>query len=199
MESRQNRDRVLQELRSHLGRDRARTKAFAVSELGLVEMTRQRVRPSLWHSMTTECPACAGTGRVFTPEAVARRLERSLKRAGTGAPGAADRGPAAPGCSALSPGRRAQADSHPGQGHRAGAGAAGRPHDAAGRVPAHEPAGRAGCDGAVCGSVGDDRWWVVGSRLWECPPHHPLLPPTTRFISPVAPDHSPLARTPSAN
>ncbi len=82
MESRQNRDRVLQELRSHLGRDRARTKAFAVSELGLIEMTRQRVRPSLWHSMTTECPSCAGTGRVFTPEAVARRLERSLKRAG---------------------------------------------------------------------------------------------------------------------
>jgi ribonuclease G len=82
MESRQNRDRVLQELRTHLGRDRARTKAFAVSELGLVEMTRQRVRPSLWHSMTTECPDCKGTGRVFTPEVVARRLERSLKRAG---------------------------------------------------------------------------------------------------------------------
>jgi ribonuclease G len=82
MESRQNRERVLQELRTHLGRDRARTKAFAVSELGLVEMTRQRVRPSLWHSMTTECPDCKGTGRVFTPEVVARRLERSLKRAG---------------------------------------------------------------------------------------------------------------------
>jgi ribonuclease G len=82
MESRQNRDRVLQELRAHLGRDRARTKAFAVSELGLIEMTRQRVRPSLWHSMTTECPACSGTARVFTPEVVARRLERSLRRAG---------------------------------------------------------------------------------------------------------------------
>jgi ribonuclease G len=82
MESRGNRDKVLQELRTHLGRDRARTKALAVSELGLVEMTRQRVRPSLWHSMTTECPTCAGTGRVFTPEVVARRLERALKRAG---------------------------------------------------------------------------------------------------------------------
>ncbi len=82
MESRQNREKVIQELRTHLGRDRARTKAFAVSELGLVEMTRQRVRPSLWHSMTTECPDCKGTGRVFTPEVVARRLERSLKRAG---------------------------------------------------------------------------------------------------------------------
>lgn len=80
METKANRDRVLQELRTHLGRDRARTKAFAVSELGLVEMTRQRVRPSLWHSMTTDCPTCAGTGRVFTPEVVARRLERSLKR-----------------------------------------------------------------------------------------------------------------------
>ena len=82
MESRGNREKVLQELRAHLGRDRARTKAFAVSELGLVEMTRQRVRPSLWHSMTTECPTCAGSGRVFTPEVVARRLERAIKRVG---------------------------------------------------------------------------------------------------------------------
>src|SRR6266487_1804401 len=82
METRTNRDKVLQELRTHLGRDRARTKALAVSELGLVEMTRQRVRPSLWHSMTTDCPTCAGTGRVFTPEVMARRLERALKRAG---------------------------------------------------------------------------------------------------------------------
>jgi ribonuclease G len=82
METRTNRDKVLQELRTHLGRDRARTKALAVSELGLVEMTRQRVRPSLWHSMTRDCPACGGTGRVFTPEVVARRLERALKRVG---------------------------------------------------------------------------------------------------------------------
>jgi ribonuclease G len=82
METRANRDRVLQELRTHLGRDRARTRAFAVSELGLIEMTRQRVRPSLWQSMTAECPTCTGTGRVFRPEVVVRRMERSLRRAG---------------------------------------------------------------------------------------------------------------------
>jgi ribonuclease G len=82
METRGNRDKVLQELRTHLGRDRARTKAFAVSELGLVEMTRQRVRPSLLQSMTAACPTCSGTGRVFRPEVVVRRMERSLKRAG---------------------------------------------------------------------------------------------------------------------
>jgi ribonuclease G len=80
METKANRDRVLQELRAHLGRDRARTKALAVSDLGLVEMTRQRVRSSLWASMTTECPQCHGTGRIFTPEVVVRRVERSLKR-----------------------------------------------------------------------------------------------------------------------
>jgi len=82
METKSNRDKVLQELRTHLSRDRARTRAFAVSELGLIEMTRQRVRPSLWQSMTTECPTCNGTGRVFRPEVVVRRMERSLKRAG---------------------------------------------------------------------------------------------------------------------
>ncbi len=85
MESQENRDRVLQELRTHLGRDRARTRAFAVSELGLIEMTRQRVRPSLFQSLTAACAHCGGGGRVFTPSTVVRRVERSLKRAGAAA------------------------------------------------------------------------------------------------------------------
>jgi ribonuclease G len=80
MEVQANRDRVLHELRTHLGRDRARTRAFQVSELGLVEMTRQRVRPSLWDTMASACPSCGGSGRVFRPEVVVRRLERSLRR-----------------------------------------------------------------------------------------------------------------------
>lgn len=80
MESRQNRERVLQELRGHLSRDRARTKAFAVSELGLIEMTRQRVRQSHYQSMTEACPTCSGSGRVFTPETIVRRMERSVRR-----------------------------------------------------------------------------------------------------------------------
>jgi len=80
METRQSRDRVLQELRNHLSRDRARTKAFAVSDLGLVEMTRQRVRQSHYQTMTGQCPTCEGTGRVFTPETIIRRVERSVRR-----------------------------------------------------------------------------------------------------------------------
>jgi len=80
MEAQKNRDRVLHELRSHLGRDRARTKAFEVSDLGLVEMTRQRVRPSLFQTLTETCPHCGGAGRVYSPATVVRRVERSLNR-----------------------------------------------------------------------------------------------------------------------
>jgi len=80
METKANRDRVLQELRQHLSRDRARTKAFAVSDLGLIEMTRQRVRQSHYQSSTEACPTCNGTGRVLTPETIVRRMERSVKR-----------------------------------------------------------------------------------------------------------------------
>jgi ribonuclease G len=80
MESQKNRDRVLHELRSHLGRDRARTKAFEVSDLGLVEMTRQRVRPSLFQTLTETCSHCGGAGRVYSPATVVRRVERSLNR-----------------------------------------------------------------------------------------------------------------------
>ncbi len=75
-----NRDKVMHELRSHLARDRARTRAFHLSELGLVEMTRQRVRPSLFDTMAGPCPACDGVGRVFRPGVVVRRLERALRR-----------------------------------------------------------------------------------------------------------------------
>ncbi len=82
MDNQRNRDKVLRELRSSLARDRARTKTHRVSELGLIEMTRQRVRPSLLHSMSTVCPSCDGTGHVFRPEVVTRRLERGLKRFG---------------------------------------------------------------------------------------------------------------------
>jgi ribonuclease G len=82
METKSNREKVLQELRTHLARDRARTKAFAVSDLGLIEMTRQRVRQSHLQNMTEACPTCHGTGRVFTAETIVRRVERSIKRMG---------------------------------------------------------------------------------------------------------------------
>ena len=81
MDEPEYRDRVYQAMRSHLGRDRARTKVFGISDLGLLEMSRQRVRPSLFHILSEPCPACEGTGRVFSPETVLRRVERAIRRA----------------------------------------------------------------------------------------------------------------------
>lgn len=81
MDEQANRDQVLQEMRSHVGRDRARTKLFGISQLGLLEMSRQRVRPSLIQMMTEPCPSCDGTGRVLSPDTVVRRIERSILRA----------------------------------------------------------------------------------------------------------------------
>ena len=81
MDDPEPRDKVLNEMKSHLGRDRARTKVFGISELGLMEISRQRVRPSLVQMMTVPCPSCDGTGRVLAPETVVRRIERALRRA----------------------------------------------------------------------------------------------------------------------
>jgi len=80
MEQQANREKLFHEVRAHVARDRARTRVFRVSELGLVQMTRQRVRPSLVDSMTVKCSGCGGSGRVFQPEVVARHLDRSLRR-----------------------------------------------------------------------------------------------------------------------
>ncbi|MDT8435551.1 MAG: Rne/Rng family ribonuclease, partial [Gemmatimonadota bacterium] len=81
MDEREAREKVLNEMRSFVARDRARTKVFEISELGLLEMSRQRVRPSLVQMMTVPCPSCDGTGRVLAPETVVRRIERALRRA----------------------------------------------------------------------------------------------------------------------
>jgi ribonuclease G len=71
---------VIDELRSHLRRDRSRTKAFAVSDLGLVEMTRQRERPSLLAYYSEDCSHCHGLGKVLSLESVLVKIERLLRR-----------------------------------------------------------------------------------------------------------------------
>ena len=80
MEVEANKRAVLDELRRELRKDRARTKAFAVSELGLIEMTRQRERSSLLHYYTEDCPHCGGLGKVPSPETMLVKLERALRR-----------------------------------------------------------------------------------------------------------------------
>lgn len=67
-------------LKDAMKRDRARAKILRTSPFGLIEMTRQRIRPSLKRSVYRECPACAGTGLVKTAESMAIDVVRKLEQ-----------------------------------------------------------------------------------------------------------------------
>ena len=80
MQEEVNREKVVMELKKMLSRDRARSKIYPIGELGLVRMTRQRVRPSLIHQYTDPCPNCDGTGKVLSLESIMSLIERTVRR-----------------------------------------------------------------------------------------------------------------------
>ncbi len=65
-------------LRDAMKRDRARTKILRTSPFGLIEMTRQRVRPSLKRSVYQDCPCCEGRAVVKTAESMSIEVVRTL-------------------------------------------------------------------------------------------------------------------------
>ena len=81
MEDQSYRDMIIGELRAALKKDRAKTSISQISEFGLVEMTRQRVRPSLLYTFSEPCPVCGGLGRVLSKETVMAKIERWFERA----------------------------------------------------------------------------------------------------------------------
>ena len=66
------------QFRNNLKKDRARTRVGSISQFGLLEMTRQRMRPSLNSSLTSECSSCLGFGHVKSPESVVLDVMRRL-------------------------------------------------------------------------------------------------------------------------
>ncbi|ABZ85241.1 ribonuclease, rne/rng family [Heliomicrobium modesticaldum Ice1] len=64
-----HRAEVLETLEAHLARDKARTSVLGLTALGLVEMTRKKVRQSLGALLTVPCECCEGRGRVVKGEA----------------------------------------------------------------------------------------------------------------------------------
>jgi Rne/Rng family ribonuclease len=65
-------------LHENLNRDRAKTKMLRMSQFGIIEMTRQRMRPSLKRSIYNDCPHCHGSGQVKTPESMSLDVMRRL-------------------------------------------------------------------------------------------------------------------------
>ena len=80
MEREENRNKLINTFKEELAKDRSRTKISKISDLGLVEMTRKRVRESLEHVLTDTCPYCEGRGRVKSPSTVSYETLREVRR-----------------------------------------------------------------------------------------------------------------------
>ncbi len=81
MHEERNRRRVIERLIDEMKKDRAKVSISPqISEFGLVEMTRQRVRANLLHTHSEPCPTCDGTGRVMGPDTTLTKIERWLQR-----------------------------------------------------------------------------------------------------------------------
>lgn len=78
MRHRSNRAKVEAQFKENFKRDRARTKVLAISQLGLMELTRQRMRGSVLNTQYTDCPTCTGFGKVQRPGFVASDGMREL-------------------------------------------------------------------------------------------------------------------------
>jgi ribonuclease E len=65
-------------LHDNLKKDRAKSRVLRMSQFGIIEMTRQRMRPSLKRSIYADCPACKGAGLVKTPESMSLDVARRL-------------------------------------------------------------------------------------------------------------------------
>ncbi len=78
MKSKKYQNAVLREMKKALKPDRARTNVLPISELGIMEMTRQRVEESILSSNYTDCPYCRGSGKVKSVFGMSISIQRHI-------------------------------------------------------------------------------------------------------------------------
>jgi len=83
MESSKNRREVESRLRNALSSDKAHTEISGISKFGIVEMTRERLRPAYFESINKKCRLCGGEGIVKTEESVAIAALRDIHTKGS--------------------------------------------------------------------------------------------------------------------
>ncbi len=79
MDENRNNRAVERKIKECLKSDRARIQVGRISHFGLMEMSRQRLRPSLLESSSDPCPTCGGSGIVYSIESAAMRALRALE------------------------------------------------------------------------------------------------------------------------
>ncbi|MFC7704100.1 ribonuclease E/G [Plastorhodobacter daqingensis] len=83
MEERKNNAAVEKKLKDKLKTDRARIQVGRISGFGLLEMSRQRLRPGMIESTTQPCPHCHGTGLIRSDDSLGLSILRQLEEEGT--------------------------------------------------------------------------------------------------------------------
>ncbi|MEZ5913758.1 MAG: ribonuclease E/G [Paracoccaceae bacterium] len=83
MEERKNNAAVEKRLKDKLKTDRARIQVGRISGFGLLEMSRQRLRPGMLEATTAPCPHCHGTGLIRSDDSLALSILRQLEEEGT--------------------------------------------------------------------------------------------------------------------
>jgi len=80
MEREADREKIFQAFKEALSKDRAKTNILNISELGLIEMTRKRVRENLSRKMGEPCPYCEGRGSIRSIPSLSYDILRSIRR-----------------------------------------------------------------------------------------------------------------------
>ena len=83
MDERKNNNAVEKRLKDKLKTDRARIQVGRISGFGLLEMSRQRLRPGMLEATTQPCPHCHGTGLIRSDDNLALSILRQIEEEGT--------------------------------------------------------------------------------------------------------------------
>ncbi len=75
-----NRKKIYDELKKEFKKDQAKTNVIGMSDFGLVQITRQRIRPSVVNSVSKVCPMCGGSGNVVTQNTIVADLDAWLSK-----------------------------------------------------------------------------------------------------------------------
>ncbi|MCE1189084.1 MAG: Rne/Rng family ribonuclease [Ignavibacteria bacterium] len=80
LEDEKNRKKIYDELKKEFKKDRAKVSVLPMSDFGLIQITRQRVRQNIMQAVTETCPSCHGTGLLVKKSQILYEIEEWLKR-----------------------------------------------------------------------------------------------------------------------
>ena len=80
LQDERNKKKVYDEMRKEFRKDRARITVLPMTDFGLVQITRQRIRQSILHSFSEPCPVCGGSGLVQSKSTLVNHVERWVRR-----------------------------------------------------------------------------------------------------------------------